>query len=281
MQLSGNLREFSLVDLLQLIALTKKTGGLNIRGEEAGVPLDAWIFVREGQVIGARKGSLSGTEALYSLFLLEAGEFTFFEDVVLPEPEIDEPTETLIFRGIQWAEEAREKLARLPSLQAIPRLNPDPPAGADRISLAPEEWQLLTGVDGRSTLGRLARQLELDPLKIREAAAQLRSYGLITFEGEEAGPEGTGQVDASELFSLLHGELEERLRASGRVLLRDAFQKAGLDPRGQEPVPFERAEQVCAYLERATALLIGRKRARALCQDLMARVKKRYGEEAG
>ena len=49
MALEGNVRDFGLSEILQLIALQKKTGMLSITGEQTMV-----IYFREGQVISTR-----------------------------------------------------------------------------------------------------------------------------------------------------------------------------------------------------------------------------------
>ncbi len=81
MHLSGQLSDWSISDLLQIMAVTKKTGSLDIEGESRGR-----VHFREGAVTGAElkgaKGSYLGTDragvadVLYVLSLLTDGPFS-------------------------------------------------------------------------------------------------------------------------------------------------------------------------------------------------------------
>ncbi len=80
MHLSGQLSDWSIDDLLQIMAVTKKTGSLDIEGEREGR-----IHFRDGTVTGAELtgaggsftgGDLAGVaDVLYVLSLLEEGKF--------------------------------------------------------------------------------------------------------------------------------------------------------------------------------------------------------------
>ena len=80
MHLSGQLSDWSINDLLQIMQVTKKTGSLDIDGERRGR-----IHFREGLVTGAeltdakesRDGTDRGTvaDALYVLSMLSSGSF--------------------------------------------------------------------------------------------------------------------------------------------------------------------------------------------------------------
>jgi hypothetical protein len=81
MQLSGQLADWSVNDLLQIMQVTKKTGSLDIEGERR-----ARVFFGEGRVTGAEltgaKGSYLGADRsgiadiLYVLSGIEAGTFS-------------------------------------------------------------------------------------------------------------------------------------------------------------------------------------------------------------
>ena len=84
MQLSGQLSDWSIDDLLQIMQVTSRTGSLDIDGERRGR-----IHFREGLVTGAEltgaKGSYTGNDRggvadiLYVLSTLEDGSFAVGE----------------------------------------------------------------------------------------------------------------------------------------------------------------------------------------------------------
>ncbi len=73
MELRGTLRDFSLADIIQLVAFGQKTGILRVvwPGGEASIH-----FVR-GEVVHARSPNHMGEEAVYELFRVEDGQFEF------------------------------------------------------------------------------------------------------------------------------------------------------------------------------------------------------------
>jgi hypothetical protein len=48
MSLAGNLSDLSLPELLQLVAMSRKTGALEVCSEQGGV---AWLGVRNGSIV--------------------------------------------------------------------------------------------------------------------------------------------------------------------------------------------------------------------------------------
>jgi CRP-like cAMP-binding protein len=73
--LSGNLSFLNLADLIQLIGSNGVTGILQIVGHYSRYP--GLIYFENGNPINAENGSLTGIDALYSLFGWTKGEFEF------------------------------------------------------------------------------------------------------------------------------------------------------------------------------------------------------------
>ncbi|MCK4558350.1 MAG: response regulator [Calditrichia bacterium] len=69
---AGELKDLSIVELVQMLNLNKKSGVLKIDGEGKGE-----IYLKDGQLTGAKTESVEGEEAFYELVSYEKGTFNF------------------------------------------------------------------------------------------------------------------------------------------------------------------------------------------------------------
>jgi hypothetical protein len=85
MALTGDLKEFQLQEVLQILALGRKTGILALSGDR----VHGTIVLSTGQLLDARAGQLSGESAFLALADNRGGTFTFTSLPVdeLPAPE--------------------------------------------------------------------------------------------------------------------------------------------------------------------------------------------------
>lgn len=77
MELWGNLKDFSLPDVIQLVGFGRKTGVLSVESPQAS----SRLFFHDGNIIHAELGNTEGEEAVYRLFRLLDGEFRFRAEV--------------------------------------------------------------------------------------------------------------------------------------------------------------------------------------------------------
>lgn len=84
MELKGELQNFALPDVVQLLCLSKSTGKLTL-GEKSK---QAAIYFRDGEIVHALEGHLAGETAVYHLFTRQMGSFEFFAGVEAPQQTI-------------------------------------------------------------------------------------------------------------------------------------------------------------------------------------------------
>ena len=77
MALKGNLEDLSVVDLVQFVHQTHKTGALVLNGDGG----EAQLFYRDGDLIDARLGNEAGLEVLVRTVDWSRGEFEFQQGV--------------------------------------------------------------------------------------------------------------------------------------------------------------------------------------------------------
>lgn len=69
---AGDLKDLSIVELVQMLNLNKKSGVLKINSTVKGE-----IYLKGGQLIGAKCGNLEGEEAVYEMVTYDEGAFNF------------------------------------------------------------------------------------------------------------------------------------------------------------------------------------------------------------
>lgn len=132
MELWGNLKDFSLPDVIQLVGFGRKTGVLSV--EHGGV--GTMLYFAEGNVVHAAMGDLEGEEAVYRLFRVDGGEFRFKAEVAPPRQTIFMDPTNLVMEAARLLDES--------SREEEPEVAPEPesPSAEQTAALvAAEEYR--------------------------------------------------------------------------------------------------------------------------------------------
>jgi len=251
MALAGDLSEFSLTDIIQLIELSNKSGAVHLQGKRGSQEIDGWLYFRDGRIIGARLGSLPPLEAAYTFFTLTSGPFRFHEDVLLDKPTITQSNNMIIMEGIM----RQEALAHAPepvlSSTTILRLVPNPASTGSEISLEADEWRVLTMVNGKNTVGYIAQRSGLGEARTCEILNRLLENGLV--EKRDA-----NLTDS--LFPELERIVLEALGPAARALLVEAYVRAGI--HDQDTATLEQVTTALNLFEASAVRSFGEARVR-------------------
>ena len=100
--LSGTLTEFPIVDIIQVLSMTQKTGTLKLlkKGKEAGLAME------KGEVRHAWVETLEGDDAFYRLLNWDDATFSFESGLAAAKRTINTPTMTLLVEGTRRKDEA-------------------------------------------------------------------------------------------------------------------------------------------------------------------------------
>lgn len=150
---SGSLTEMGVVDLLQTIDVSRKTGVLFLiaHDDKRGA-----IFFDSGSVIHAHVGDLEGEEAVYRLLLWREGNFDLEFRPVRDDGEntVRLPTPALLMEGMHRIDEWSRLLEQLPSLDAV--LDLDAEGLRENLRHTPDEQNaLLRLVDGERSVAEI------------------------------------------------------------------------------------------------------------------------------
>jgi hypothetical protein len=247
LELQGNLKDFSLEDLLKFVNLTKRTGVIIFKGvvEKEGEK-QAKIYCKDGEIIDAEIDSKSGEGAFYYILTIKDGTFAFSKDIPPnKEQKINKKLEELLFEASKQVSTLEDILKKLPPIDTILKVNPTPPT--TKISLSKDDWSILYQFrDGktikevrdssslgevetlRAILSLLSANLlipeEVDIMKIVPEHSEIAKQVLKTYIGLDVSVFPTPNVRANNFFFKVDGKKTiEQLMNEMRLKRKDAL----------------------------------------------------------
>jgi hypothetical protein len=186
MSLQGSLSELPLPDVIQLVSVSGKTGAFEIQGElEAGR-----IFLRDGQIVDAMVGRLRGDSAVYEMAIWSQGSFVFRPDEETEQVTIHISNANLMMEAARRLDEWRVLSRKIPSLDLVPYFTTRD-QGGDQVTLSPQEWILVTRIDGEHSIEEISNQLKWAPFDVSKLLFGMVTTGFVALsnsaESVEAG----------------------------------------------------------------------------------------------
>ena len=174
MAIKGSLKEASLPDVLQLLAMGKKTGCLGLAFHDSF----GSIYFDSGRICYAEIANrpLDTENAVYNLFTWTSGSFNF-EPGVLPQPgtrlaSVD--PQSLLLEGARRVDEWTLIEKKIPSFDMVFALDRQKLL-LNKLPLTPEQEILIPLIDGSRDVSSLVRDSQLGEFEVGKAI-----YGLIT-----------------------------------------------------------------------------------------------------
>jgi len=175
MGLEGNLKDFDLSDILQLIHMGKKTGALEVVAEaESGV-----IYFSNGTAVHAVVSDLSGDEAVNRILRCRAGHFAFKPDIGTSYHSIKTPLQHLVLDAARQIDEWQDIQKLIPNLDIVLAIEENPSAGTEDIKLQPSEWRVLAIVDGAKSIKGIVKDGHIGDFETCKVLYGLLSSGLL------------------------------------------------------------------------------------------------------
>jgi hypothetical protein len=207
MALQGSLADIALPDVIQLVSVSGKTGVFTLSGD--GV--DGKIFLKDGQITDGSTGRLRGEYAVYEMSTWRKGQFIFTANVESDQVTVHKSNTSLMMEAARRLDEWRVLQRKIPSLEMIPYFLPREP-GHDQITLSPQEWAVVTKIDGQVSIRKLEEATGLPAFDVCKVLYGLVSSGLISMRSAEDRP-AQGAPAGPSLRTLL--ALVENIRKIG------------------------------------------------------------------
>ncbi|GAB4195778.1 MAG: hypothetical protein OHK0013_02340 [Sandaracinaceae bacterium] len=228
---TGSLEDMGLVDLLQTIDVSRKSGVLELRSSQG----HGTIEFRDGQILDAELGRLHGERAVYRLLLWNEGDFDIEFRPVRTEARITTPTTGLLMEGMRRVDEWGRLLEQVPPLDAT--LEVVDTELLPRLAEIPDELNpILRSIDGRRTLAEVLDLVEGDDLQTLSSISKLFFEGVVQPRGTRTLRPGPS---ASEEMALVGVEPDAEGRANPDVFGAAVPQGGSIVPPPGQPTPSE------------------------------------------
>ena len=169
MSFQGSIQELPVPDIIQLVSVSGKTGMfMLVRGAERG-----YIYLRNGRIVHAELGGVTGEEAVYALAIWSTGDFQFTPGKETETASIDKTNTSLLMEAARRLDEWKVLARKVPDVDHVPVLKPR--SMGEPVTLSPPEWNLVIRIDGRKSVEELSRATSSNSF---ETAKVL--YGLVT-----------------------------------------------------------------------------------------------------
>ena len=212
MAFQGSLKELPLPDIIQLVSVSGKTGKFTLtRDADRG-----YIFFKNGQMVHASVGDLTGEEAIYSLAIWNHGDFQFEPGQEPERQTITKSNTNLLMEAARRLDEWRVLSKKIPSVEYVPELLTRENRH-EQITLNPQEWVILTRIDGRRSIVDIGRVLNISSFDVAKIL-----YGMVTSE-LVALKKKSDRVADQENSDLI--DLAARIRAIAEEFIGDSARK--------------------------------------------------------
>ncbi len=223
-ELSGQLSEDALGNLLQYLSLNLTTGCLQVRRPPSQMSQMGEVYFEQGKVVHVVTGSKMAIPALAVIMQWSAGTFQFKAGLSTQNKTIDLPLDNLLLETAYNADmavlatdlELEVIISDTSIMFALPI-----PIGTN-FSLSVRAIQLMRNLDSHSTMLEISKQMSLNLSDLIDAAHELINYKLAdVVDSPFVHPNFIKQL--GEAMIVIMGPM-------GEVVLEDAIYDLGLEP---------------------------------------------------
>jgi hypothetical protein len=120
-------------------------------------------------------------ESVYALFTWHTGTFRFDPNILPPEERITVAVslDHLIIEGSRRVQEWEHLRDELPDLDVPLKFAERPDVNIRNINLSVEQWKVISFINSRNTIHRIASYLKMDEFQIRRIVYGLQTAGLV------------------------------------------------------------------------------------------------------
>ncbi|HEX3699009.1 MAG TPA: DUF4388 domain-containing protein [Polyangia bacterium] len=171
----GTLADISVVDLVQTLQGPRRSGVVHLRSQQSG---SGEIYFRQGAVVDAEVGRLSGREAMFRLFSWSQGTYRIEPKSIRRKDAIGLPPAALVMEGMRRLDDWQRLLKDLPPLPTV--FEVDYRVLAERLAEIPDEVNaILRLFDGARTLLNVVDDCGIADSEALSLAGKLFAEGII------------------------------------------------------------------------------------------------------
>lgn len=178
MDIIGKLEVLNLIDIIQMLSMTKRNGSLLLKKG----PREGLVYIKEGRVVDASFERWRGVSAVNKLLAWKEGSFEFHEGAKSPGETIQLGTNNLLLEGLRRLDEwgALQEGAKSGKVRFC--VHPEAKKLASQGVLNEEEKKFLSFTDGRHALQEIAQKGNFPTERALEIAGELYLAGILDTE---------------------------------------------------------------------------------------------------
>lgn len=176
MSLAGELQDFEITDVFQLIQMGQKDGVLKIQtADDIGI-----VYFKDGKVAHVQTNTIRGESAIDTILSWKKGHFTFNPGEQMAVRTVDLPIQQVILDAARRIDELTRIQKLIPSFDVVVKMVEVPQEGVDNIQLQPREWKALSFVDGSLSIKQIAVKSNLSEFETAKIFYGMISSGLVS-----------------------------------------------------------------------------------------------------
>jgi hypothetical protein len=173
--LRGSLQSISLMDVVQLLNVNRKTGKLIVnQGKTTGI-----LYVLNGDVVHAETPQVLGEPGAFEILEWDKGEFEFVTTKFKAPTTIRRSVPDLLMEAARTADSRKHLRAIFPSLHVVPWPLMAEPALTQGLRIFQEDRRCLPFLDGYRTFLEVLQVSEQSEVSVLQACAQLKEAGRL------------------------------------------------------------------------------------------------------
>jgi hypothetical protein len=174
--LRGNLESISLMDVVQLLNVNRKTGKLLVnQGKMSGV-----LYVLNGDVVHAETPQVLGESGAFEILEWDKGEFEFITTKFKAPTTIRRSVPDLLMEAARTADSRKHLRSIFPSLQVVPWPHLQEPQLSQGLRIFQEDKRALPFLDGYRTFLEIMTVSEQSEVSVLQICAQLKEAGRLS-----------------------------------------------------------------------------------------------------
>jgi hypothetical protein len=173
--LRGSLQSLSLMDVLQLLHINRKTGKLHvIQGKRTGT-----LFVLNGEVIHAETPQTSGESAAFEVLEWDKGEFEFVATQFKVSTSIHRSVQDLLMEAARTSDSRRRLRSIFQNLHAVPWPRLNGTKLTQGLKLFPEDAKVIPFLDGYRDFLEVIAASEQSEVSVLQTCLLLKEAGRL------------------------------------------------------------------------------------------------------
>jgi len=184
MSLAGDLQDFEITDVFQLIQLGEKDGILRIQtDDDVGI-----VYFKNVKVAHAQTNAIKGEPAIDTILSWKKGRFIFNPGEEIDQHTVDLPIQQVILEAARRIDELKRIQKLIPSYDVVIQIVEIPQPGVERIQLNPREWKVLSFVDGSLNIKQIAQKANIPEFETAKIFYGMISSGLVKVVSTDTKP---------------------------------------------------------------------------------------------